>query len=135
MIFFYIVVSESLGRECSESVKESFIQLKEFTKSTKSVPYLMKMFNLCNLNIKDYKTVQNFLSNIIDLFAGIVQYNEDNRVCIFLNMFLNNNLRRYTIKLQLTNISSEKQFQSKNNFIKFSKNNVLIFLKHDENST
>lgn len=74
------MVSRSLGRECSEQVRSAFAELDAWTKTTKSVPSLMKMFNLCNFDLADAKTRANFFSNLIDDFAGVVQYNEDNRV-------------------------------------------------------
>lgn len=74
------VVARSLGRECSEQVRSAFAELDLWTQSAKSVPRLMKMFNLCDFNLNNTKTRQNFFGNLIDNFAGVVQYNEDNRV-------------------------------------------------------
>ena len=74
------MVGRSLGTECSEQVRSAFDELDIWTQSTKSVPALMKMFNLCDFDLTDAKTRKNFFSNLIDDFAGVVQYNEDNRV-------------------------------------------------------
>ena len=82
------MVGRSLGPECSEQVARAFTELNTLTQSASSVPALMKMFNLCDLDLTDAKTRMNFFSDLIDNFAGVVQYNEDNRVSFHWKFFL-----------------------------------------------
>lgn len=74
------VVDQSLGPECSSQVKDAFVELESWMKTTDSASTLIKLFNLCDLDVKNEKTYKNFISEINGLFAGVVQYNEDNRV-------------------------------------------------------
>jgi len=71
------VVQQSLGPQCSRQVKIAFEELVNWASASSST--LIKLFNLCDLKITKEKTRKNFFSTIIDQFAGVVQYNEDNR--------------------------------------------------------
>ena len=82
------VVDQSLGPECSSQVKDAFVELESWMKTTDSASTLIKLFNLCDLDVKNEKTYKNFISEINGLFAGVVQYNEDNRVGWFSFAFL-----------------------------------------------
>ncbi|KAK4336808.1 hypothetical protein RND71_043687 [Anisodus tanguticus] len=74
------VVGDSLGKECSLKVKSAMEEVKSALKTPEGVKKIREMFNVCSFDITDKKTVQNFYSNIVDSFAGVVQYNEDNRL-------------------------------------------------------
>lgn len=100
------VVGRSLGAECSEQVRNAFNELDALTKSAKSVPALMKMFNVCEFDLNNVKNRQNFFSNLIDDFAGVVQYNEDNRVSVLIVKFLTLYI---LISLQIRSKSVESQ--------------------------
>lgn len=62
------VVYQSLGEECSQNVKQAFYSLYKLSDSPQAVDYIKKLFNICNLNITNKKTFQNFMSTIIGKF-------------------------------------------------------------------
>ncbi|CAG2181294.1 unnamed protein product, partial [Oppiella nova] len=72
------VVSQSLGKECSDSIREASQQLEEDLKTTAGREELKKLFKLCDsLEGADTDDIHNFVESLTDAVAGIVQYNSN----------------------------------------------------------
>ena len=83
---YYRVVNEALttyNEECVTAVKQGTKQLEILLQDPNGQRSIDRMFKLCdpieNL-INNSKDISNFFENLAGNFAGIVQYNKDNRI-------------------------------------------------------
>nr|APA33879.1 seminal fluid protein [Nilaparvata lugens] len=81
---YYEVVKNSLATydaSCVTAVHDANQHLDSLIKTDVGLKYIAKQFKLCKpLNVKNPKDVQNFFEGLADNFAGVVQYNKDNRL-------------------------------------------------------
>ncbi|KAK3914100.1 Putative serine protease, partial [Frankliniella fusca] len=80
---YFTVVKDALSEynpECVKSVKEAFQQVGVLLKHMIGQRSLNKLFRLCdNINVSNGDDVASLYENLASNFAGVVQYNKDNR--------------------------------------------------------
>uniref|UniRef100_A0A8D8UV26 Serine protease K12H4.7 n=1 Tax=Cacopsylla melanoneura TaxID=428564 RepID=A0A8D8UV26_9HEMI len=80
---YFKVATEALATvspKCVKAVAEATSAISKMLKSTDDAKYLTEQFRLCKpLNISNTKDVASFVESLADNFAGVVQYNKDNR--------------------------------------------------------
>lgn len=70
----------SYGENCVEEINEATKQIKSCLEEGGRVQDINKLFRLCDpLDTTNIKDVSNFYENLASNWAGIVQYNKDNR--------------------------------------------------------
>lgn len=80
---YFQVVTDALATisdKCVKSVYSATQTISKMLKSEDDARYLSEIFKLCTpLNISNTKDVSSFVESLADNFAGVVQYNKDNR--------------------------------------------------------
>lgn len=80
---YFEVVTSSLatyGKKCVKSIKAANHQIDLLLKHPLGQKAVNKKFNLCDaIDVSNKNDVSNFMETLADNFAGVVQYNKDNR--------------------------------------------------------
>ncbi|OQR76365.1 putative serine protease K12H4.7-like [Tropilaelaps mercedesae] len=75
------VVSDSLGRQCSDKVKAGFEQLKRLVTIRSQWAVIDEKFKTCVPFVSSNKlNMQSFFESVAGHFEGVVQYNKDQRI-------------------------------------------------------
>eukprot|EP00795_Rhopilema_esculentum_P016900 gene16900-8384_t len=79
---YYEVVANSLattGPTCNENIASATKMFETMSKTSEGLANLTQIFKLCKPATDDNFDIMNFASSLADNFAGVVQYNKDNR--------------------------------------------------------
>ncbi|KAL1510018.1 hypothetical protein ABEB36_004676 [Hypothenemus hampei] len=128
---YYQVVADDLrvvSEECYTAVKAAFAQVDVLLQGKDGQKTLNTLFQLCDPiedNVENENDISNFYSSLAENFAGIAQYNKDNRLST--KGTLLENITLDTVCSIITNISTEKEINRLADF-----NSLMLVATHEE---
>lgn len=141
---YYRVIVEDLevlhSRECVDSVSNGIQQLEDALTNLTSVD-LNSLFNLCDPieeNVNDPLEVSNLFLTIADTFAGVAQYNDDNRLSGVSALNVNavcNILTNSSVGTELERLASFIKEVYGNECFDYSYSSLINYLQNDVSDT